>query len=185
MGGQPRLGLGSRMTVASWPGVYRAMSDLGFAANAIQNSMREVVVLDDLLTPDEVRVPQADLATRREAEELLRRVLPEVLALEPKSRLARTAQLILDYDLTRYEIAVRQWALHDAKAARVVRNANRLRLNFVRGAFAELGFTGDDLEMRTLLFVGYHTWETPMFRDISSKRRRELIAKRIELLTRR
>jgi AcrR family transcriptional regulator len=110
---------------------------------------------------------------------------PEVLALEPKSRLAKTAQLILDYDLTRYEIAVRQWALHDAKAARVVRNANRLRLNFVRGAFAELGFTGDDLEMRTLLFVGYHTWETPMFRDISSKRRRELIAKRIELLTRR
>ena len=49
LGGRPRLGLGSRMTTASWPGAYRAMSEIGFAANAIQNSMREVVVLDDLL----------------------------------------------------------------------------------------------------------------------------------------
>jgi hypothetical protein len=49
LAGRPRLGLGSRMTTASWPGSYRAMSEVGFAANAIQNSMREVVVLADLL----------------------------------------------------------------------------------------------------------------------------------------
>ena len=45
-----------------------------------------------------------------------------------------------------------------------------------------LGFTGDDLEMRSMLFVCYHAWESPMFREISRKRRREQIAKRIELL---
>jgi hypothetical protein len=56
-------------------------------------------------------------------------------------------------------------------------------LDFVRDALSELGFTGDDLEMRSMLFVCYHTWELPMFREISRKRRRELIAKRIELLT--
>ena len=49
LGARPRLGLGSRMTTASWPGVYRAMAELAFAANAIQNSMRELSVLDDLL----------------------------------------------------------------------------------------------------------------------------------------
>jgi len=67
---------------------------------------------------------------------------------------------------------------------RTVRKVNRLRLEFVRGAFGELGFTGDELEMRTMLFVCYHTWEASTFRELSRKRRRALIEKRIELLTR-
>jgi AcrR family transcriptional regulator len=110
---------------------------------------------------------------------------PEMLALEPKHRLTRTAEMILEYDLTRYEIAIRQWALQDAVAARAVRKVNRIRLDYIGGAFSELGFTGDDLEMRTMLFTCYHSWESSMFPEISRKRRRELIAKRIELLTSR
>jgi hypothetical protein len=93
------------------------------------------------------------------------------------------AEMIIDYDLTRYEIVIRQWALQDAEAARAVRKANRLRLEFARNALSELGFKGDDLEVRAMLFVCYHSWESPMFREISRKRRRELITKRIELLT--
>ena len=108
---------------------------------------------------------------------------PQLLSLKPKSRIIKTAEMILEHDLTRYEIPIRQWALQDAVAARAVRKVNRLRLDFLRGAFSELGFTGDDLDMRVMLFVCYHTWEAPMFREISRKRRRELIAKRIELLT--
>jgi len=108
---------------------------------------------------------------------------PEVIALEPVSRLTTTAEMILDYDLTRFEIAIRQWALQDQYAARAVKQVNRKRLDFIRSALSELGFTGDDLEMRTMLFVCYQTWESTMFREISRKRRRELITKRVELLT--
>jgi len=74
-------------------------------------------------------------------------------------------------------------ACADAGAARAVKKANRLRLDFVRKALPELGFKGEDLEMRTMLFVGYHSWESPMFREISRKRRREQIARRVDLLT--
>ena len=91
--------------------------------------------------------------------------------------------MILDYKLTDYEIPIRQWGLRDAGAARAARKVNRLRLDYVGGAFSELGFTGDDLDMRTMLFTCYHSWEGPMFREVSRKRRRELIAKRVELLT--
>ena len=107
---------------------------------------------------------------------------PELLALKPKSQLIMAAEMIIDYDLTRYEMGIRQWALQDAEAARAVRKANRLRLEFARDALSELGFKGDDLEVRAMLFVCYHSWESPMFREISRKRRRELITKRIELL---
>jgi len=106
-----------------------------------------------------------------------------VLTLKPKSRLIKTAEMILDFDLTRYEIAFRQWALQDAGAARAVKKANRLRLNFIREAFSELGFKGDDLETRTMLFVCYHSMESSMFKEISRKQRRDQIRKRIDLLT--
>jgi hypothetical protein len=49
LGAVPRLGVGSRMTTAAWPGVWRAMNKCNFRANPIQNSVREVNLLEDVL----------------------------------------------------------------------------------------------------------------------------------------
>jgi hypothetical protein len=49
LGATPRLGIGSRMTTAAWPGVWRAMDKCNFQANPIQNSVREVNLLEDIL----------------------------------------------------------------------------------------------------------------------------------------
>lgn len=49
MGAIPRLGVGVRMTTAMWSGVYRAMDACGFAANSIQNSVRELELLENIL----------------------------------------------------------------------------------------------------------------------------------------
>lgn len=49
MGTVPRLGIGTRMSTAVWPGVWRAMDEGRFCANAIQNSVRELNLLDDVL----------------------------------------------------------------------------------------------------------------------------------------
>jgi AcrR family transcriptional regulator len=107
----------------------------------------------------------------------------EIEALEPKTRLILCAEMIHELDLTRYEIGVRQFALRDGNALRVVKEANKQRMDFIRKAFSELGFTDDDLEMRAMLFACYHTWEASMFHDISRRRRKALIHKRIDLLT--
>jgi len=48
MGTVPRIGIGDRHTVAVWPAAFRAMERGGFAANAIQNSLRELNLLEDL-----------------------------------------------------------------------------------------------------------------------------------------
>ena len=109
----------------------------------------------------------------------------EVAAKDPKSRIRETAEMILDHELVRYEIGIRQWAMNDKAAARAVRLVNRKRLDFLRQAFTEIGFSDNEADMRAMLFVCYHTWETPMFPEISRKRRRELIADRIDLLTRK
>ena len=49
MGAVPRLGIGTRMSTSVWPGIWRAMDEGRFAANAIQNSVRELNLLDDVL----------------------------------------------------------------------------------------------------------------------------------------
>ena len=56
LGAAPRLGIGSRMTTAAWPGVWSAMKKGGFRANPIQNSVREVNLLDDLLAAQPQRL---------------------------------------------------------------------------------------------------------------------------------
>jgi AcrR family transcriptional regulator len=105
--------------------------------------------------------------------------------LDPLSRLIEAAEMILDYDLGEFDLAIRQWALRDRAAARAVRKVDKQRLDFIRGTLEELGFEGDEAEMRAMVFVGYTASESSMFPGVSRKRRRSLIASRIEMLTRR
>ncbi len=48
LGATPRLGLGTRMTTSVWPAIFETMRQRGFAANAVQNSVRELNLLDAL-----------------------------------------------------------------------------------------------------------------------------------------
>ena len=110
---------------------------------------------------------------------------PALLGLEPRSRLVATAEMILDYDLGRLDMAIRVWAQRDPVAARAVRKVEKLRLDYVRGTLEELGFEGDEAEMRAMVFTLYHALESSVFCGISRKRRRQLIASRIEMLANR
>jgi hypothetical protein len=49
LGAVPRLGIGSRMTTLVWPGMFAAMQGGDFAANTIQNSVRELNFLEDIV----------------------------------------------------------------------------------------------------------------------------------------
>ncbi|MGO9307898.1 MAG: tagaturonate epimerase family protein [Spirochaetia bacterium] len=48
LGRVPRFGIGTRMTTRVWPGIFSAMDRRKFTANVIQNSVRELNLLDDL-----------------------------------------------------------------------------------------------------------------------------------------
>ena len=69
--------------------------------------------------------------------------------------------------------------------ARVVNEVYAMRREFVGGAFAELGFTGEELEMRTRLFVVYHSWERTAFPKDSKKKLRSLVDRRLRFLLRK
>jgi AcrR family transcriptional regulator len=108
---------------------------------------------------------------------------PDILAMEPKKRLIATAEIIHDNNLGRAEPSIQLLATQDKAIAKVVRKANKIRLEYISTTLEEMGFKDDDLAMRAMLFVAYHSWEATVFHDISRKRRRELIARRVDLLT--
>ena len=110
-------------------------------------------------------------------------VNPELLNMEPRARLQKTAEMLHDFRLTRYEMGIRQWALDDKGAARIVRKANRMRMDFLMLALSELGMEGEEAEMRAMTYLCYMTWEPHTFQEFTRKKRRSMIAARVKMLT--
>ena len=108
----------------------------------------------------------------------------EVISLPPTERLLRTAYLIWEHDLARFDLPFQSWGQSDSKVLARVQHVYDQRLSWIRQMFRELGFKGVDLEMRTRLFVGYHSWERTVFPKQSKAQVKRLIKRRIELLTR-
>jgi len=107
---------------------------------------------------------------------------PDIIKLDPKKRLLSTMEMIRDKHLTKFDLAMTSWAKSDSKIRKVVRKVVNMRLDYLRTIFAELGFKGDELEMRTRLFVCYHSWEDTMFPDLSNQKHSKLLKLRYQYL---
>jgi hypothetical protein len=86
--------------------------------------------------------------------------------------------------LDRYDFPIRAWASHDPATARMVRRVDKYRLDYLRALFAEMGFEGEELEMRTRTFVVYHSLQSGLFVGISRKEQLKQLRLRHALLTR-
>ena len=101
---------------------------------------------------------------------------------DPKVRLEQAMTMIQEHDLAKYDLAIRAWAKHDELAREVVQAVTSARLDFIGQIFSEMGFEGEEREMRTRLFVCFHTWESTMFGDMSPRKRTRLRKRRLDLL---
>ena len=101
----------------------------------------------------------------------------------PIQRLENVMRTVRDFQLNRFEAAVFIWAQTDAAAKAVFDRAYKIRLNFIRTIFNELGFKGDEAAMREQLFLGYLAWEYTDFRPQSKAKQDRLLKFRLRLLT--
>ena len=107
---------------------------------------------------------------------------PNVKKLDPEKRLITVMEMIRDKKLTQYDLAINAWAKVDKRAREALDKAIKIRLDFLRSIFSELGFDGDELEMRTRLFVCYHSWEDTMFSDLTRQKKARLQKLRYKFL---
>jgi len=105
-----------------------------------------------------------------------------IVSLPPADRLLRTAYLIWVHDLTRFDLPFQAWAQRDPKVLDRVHQVYEQRLSWIRQMFRDLGFKGEDLEMRTRFFVVYHAWERTVFPQLPKAQAKRLIKRRVDLL---
>jgi len=82
-----------------------------------------------------------------------------------------------------YDVAVRAWAVHDEMAKEVVKETDKIRLDFIRDQFEKLGFLGLDLENRSRLFLYYAMSEPAFFNPPDEETAMQLSQIRLSFLT--
>ncbi len=101
----------------------------------------------------------------------------------PVQRLENVMRTIRDYDLGRFEAAIFVWSQSDPIARKALDVTHKQRMDFIGNIFSEIGFEGDELDMRVQLFVGYMAWEYSIFYAQSKTKQNRLLKLRLRLLT--
>ena len=109
--------------------------------------------------------------------------LPEEMT--PEEKLWEMMCVIYEYKSTRHELLVRSLTLEFPKLSQVIESVDRKRHESVYEVFADMGFTGDELEMRTDVFVTVMSMDqiSTHLHDVETYRR--LLKTRHEFLIRK
>ena len=83
----------------------------------------------------------------------------ELLNLPARDRLLLSMCRIFELNLAEFDSAVDIWSRSNARVARKRKLVMNTRLKFFRDAFKELGFHGDDLEMRARVCAAFQMGE--------------------------
>ena len=82
-----------------------------------------------------------------------------------------------------YDVAIRAWAVHNDQAKKVVKEADKIRLDFIRSQFEKMGYEGLDLENRSRMFLYYAMSEPSFFDPPDEETARQLEQIRLNFLT--
>jgi AcrR family transcriptional regulator len=110
---------------------------------------------------------------------------PKILSMPAADRLLAIATMVIDRDLGRYDAAILQWAREDPSVGRLAKRTLGLRLDLLEATFAELGFEGEEREMRARLFTVYQAAEAAALPRMTKAKRRRLAKLRIRMLIER
>ena len=94
---------------------------------------------------------------------------------DAQERLLKLMKVIFTQGLDKYELPMRAWAAEEPYVGAVVQEMEARRLAFIGALFAEMGFQGKDLEMRTRLFVCYACGEHVFFTRESPEAQQQTI----------
>lgn len=74
-----------------------------------------------------------------------------------EEKLLLLMQTIKNQKIDRYDIVMRSWALDEPLVADHVKKVDRVRFEYIKSLFTEMGFVGEELEMRSMIFQVYHS----------------------------
>jgi AcrR family transcriptional regulator len=84
-----------------------------------------------------------------------------------EERLLKLITFVFEHELTKYDLAIRSWAIQEAEIRPLLRRTDVFRHNFVRSLFAEMGFDKHVADMRTRVLVAYLALYGAVFDQLS------------------
>ncbi len=102
----------------------------------------------------------------------------------PKEQLRALMESVYQEEFASYDLPVRAWAMDNERARIFLRRSDRWRLDLVRPLFEALGFRGEELEVRTRIFITFVSLEGALYDRLPKTEILKQIDTRLELLTR-
>ncbi len=120
-------------------------------------------------------------------EEFTGKMIMETSAIEgtPEERLLDLMNVLLDREVPRYEVPIRALAALEPEVAQLVQDADEKRLVYIGSLFREMGFTDEELEMRTRLWLYYEMGQFTIYSKLPYEVRKKQLVRRHAFLTAR
>lgn len=107
--------------------------------------------------------------------------------LSARDRLLKLIEFIQQDEYCKHELPIRLWAIKQPNTLDSIESMDRKRYEFVRALFEEIGFTGEDLEMRTQTFVIFYSFQNALSIDMDEDKSMDTLLRqhqlRLQLLT--
>ncbi|MDH3684671.1 MAG: TetR/AcrR family transcriptional regulator [Myxococcales bacterium] len=100
----------------------------------------------------------------------------------PRRRIWRFMSLVVEQQLSRYDPAIRAWALYDKEAARAVRRVDGKRLAIVESLFRDAGFSPQQATARSRLLAVYLIGDDLVLVHEEPEARKKLLRLRYRML---
>lgn len=102
----------------------------------------------------------------------------------PRERLRTIMRTVYEGDFTNYDLPIRAWAMDNERVRRKLRQTDKWRFELCRGLFAELGFTGQELDVRARMFAALVSLEVAFYVKLPKAELLRQIDTRLAVLTR-
>lgn len=99
-------------------------------------------------------------------------------------RLLALTRFLIKEDICRYELPIRGWVQIHPVLAPLLEDIDLRRYEYVAALFKEIGFSGNELEMRVRTFLVFYALETSLYPTQTLDERLTLSALRHQWLTR-
>ena len=101
----------------------------------------------------------------------------------PSERLLALSKFLIQENICQYELAIRGWVQIHPVLIPFLESIDLNRYEYVAGLFEEIGFSGDELEMRVRTFLVFYALETSLYPNQNLENRLNSLILRHQCLT--
>ena len=100
-----------------------------------------------------------------------------------EEKLRQLLDMVFVKRLTKYDLAIRSWAIGEKKLQPLVNRSDKHRLKYLRMLFSGIGFDKDGADIRARVLLGEASWEAALFEKMTKSQRKKKARELYELLT--